>query len=167
MPMKVTLITHTPDPEQTIACGHTPRLLEYIRDARWSALDQASMTVEVTTSRHRAMKLMQRSDFNFLDLGTTSVEVDVPTINNLDQVDKDWWDQASAFIELEAKASYYEALRRGIDPDTAAMLLPMASITRIRMSGTCRCWLRYIMTGGEPEFAEIFAQVFPTIRSAL
>jgi thymidylate synthase (FAD) len=78
----------------------------------------------------------------------------------------------------EAMVLYQSMLDMGIAKECARFVLPLATPTRLYMSGTCRSWIHYIQlrekNGTQKEHMEIaeackkiFAEQFPTVAEAL
>ena len=73
---------------------------------------------------------------------------------------------------------YQHLLDNGVAKECARFVLPLATPTRLYMSGSCRSWIHYIQlrsaNGTQKEHMEIaeackeiFAQQFPTVAEAL
>ena len=73
---------------------------------------------------------------------------------------------------------YQKMLNDGIAKECARFVLPLATPTRLYMSGSCRSWIHYIQlrsaNGTQKEHMEIaeqckkiFAEQFPTVAEAL
>ena len=78
----------------------------------------------------------------------------------------------------EAMTLYQSMLDMGIAKECARFVLPLATPTRLYMSGSCRSWIHYITlrsaNGTQKEHMEIaeeckkiFAEQFPTVAEAL
>ena len=78
----------------------------------------------------------------------------------------------------DAMALYQTMLDEGIAKECARFVLPLATPTRIYMSGSCRSWIHYInlrsANGTQKEHMdialeckEIFKGVFPSVAEAL
>ena len=85
----------------------------------------------------------------------------------------------SKLLSLQVnKKLYEEMLEAGIAKECARFVLPLATPTRIYMTGSCRSWIHYInlRTGHgtqkehmniAKECKNIFSQVYPVVASAL
>jgi thymidylate synthase (FAD) len=73
---------------------------------------------------------------------------------------------------------YQHLLDNGVAKECARFVLPLATPTRLYMSGSCRSWIHYIQlrsaNGTQKEHMEIaeqcktiFAEQFPTVAEAL
>jgi thymidylate synthase (FAD) len=100
------------------------------------------------------------------------------SIDDMDEMDKIWFQVAQDKIWNEAKTLYDEALTRGIAKEQARFLLPLNTATTIYMSGSVRSWIHYIQlragNGTQKEHADIaissrdiLAAKLPDVGSAL
>ena len=55
---------------------------------------------------------------------------------------------------IDAQAAYFELLDRGVAPESARMVLPMCSPTRLYMNGTLRSWIHYLQIRLEEEHVQ-------------
>ncbi len=78
----------------------------------------------------------------------------------------------------DAMALYHTMLDEGIAKECARFVLPLATPTRLYMSGSCRSWIHYIAlrekSGTQKEHMDIakeckkiFVEQFPTCAEAL
>jgi thymidylate synthase (FAD) len=78
----------------------------------------------------------------------------------------------------DAMALYQTMLDEGIAKECARFILPLATPTRIYMSGSCRSWIHYInlrsANGTQKEHMdialackEVFKEQFPSVAEAL
>lgn len=202
--MKVELISVTPDSEKTVMyCARVsspnqendnPKLLSYcIKHGHWSVFEQASMTVEVQTSRAISAQILRHRSFSFQEFSQRYAEVTSfekyearrqdnknrqNSIDDLDQSVKDWFLHAQIKIQEQAEILYNHALGLGIAKEQARFLLPMSSSTKLYMTGNLRSWIHYIQLRTEKgtqlehrviaeEIKCIFMAQFPIIAEAL
>ena len=174
------------------------RLLKYcIEHKHWSISEHASMTLEINTTRGLAAQILRHRSFTFQEFSqryadTTLLAQDIPLFelrrqdtknrqNSIDDVDdtvKQLW---AAHIEnhfKRAKEIYDGMIADGIAKECARFVLPLATPTRLYMTGNVRNWIHYIelrtANGTQKEHMDIandckqiFAQQFPTISDAL
>jgi thymidylate synthase (FAD) len=174
------------------------RLLKYCIDHKhWSIFEHASMTVEINTTRGLAAQILRHRSFTFQEFSqryadTTLLAQDIPLFelrrqdtknrqNSIDDVDdtvKHLW---STHIEnhfKRAKEIYDGMIADGIAKECARFVLPLATPTRLYMTGNVRNWIHYIelrtANGTQKEHIDIandckkiFVQEFPTIAEAL
>ena len=99
--------------------------------------------------------------------------IDKPHIGQLE------WDVLQIKQQFDQnKELYEEMLEAGIAKECARFVLPLATPTRIYMTGSCRSWIHYINLrtghGTQKEHMEIaqeckniFSQEYPVVSSAL
>ncbi len=208
--MKVTKVSVTPDAEKLI--GYIARvsnpknqenpevagLLRYcIKHGHWSIFEQASMTIEIETTRGIAAQILRHRSFTFQEFSqryadTNLLAEEIPMFdlrhqdtknrqNSLDDVPynkKKDLEYKIAEHFVEAMDLYNELLASGIAKECARFVLPLATPTRMYMTGTIRSWIHYLQLRGghgtqkeHMEIAhaieEIFIKEFPTISDAL
>jgi len=179
----------SPDPD-----NKNTSLINYlIKHKHWSPFEMTNMCVEITTSRAIAPQLLRHKSFTFQEFSqryaeATDFEFTSPrrqdlnnrqnSINDLDEDTIEWWNQAQAIIQLNAKQTYKYALSLGIAKECARMLLPMSTQTKLYMNGTLRSWIHYFeLRCSEATQLEhrqialqarnIFTKEFPVISKAL
>jgi thymidylate synthase (FAD) len=202
--MNVSLISVTPDAEKTVMyCARVsspnqendnPKLLSYcIKHGHWSIFEQASMTVEIQTSRAISAQILRHRSFSFQEFSQRYAAVQScetyearrqdnknrqNSIDDMTDDDKEWFKMAQASIQNLSKMLYDEALTRGIAKEQARFLLPMSSSTKLYMTGNIRSWIHYLQlrTGNgtqlehqviAKEIQRIFVEQFPIISEAL
>ena len=78
----------------------------------------------------------------------------------------------------DAMTLYQDMLKDGVAKECARFVLPLATPTRLYMTGSCRSWVHYIdlrsAHGTQKEHMEVVAQIksifkeqFPTVSEAL
>ena len=174
------------------------KLLGYcIKHNHWSVFEQSFMTLEIETTRGLAAQILRHRSFTYqefsqryADSSLLAETIPVPELrrqdtknrqNSIDDLDPE-------FVELTNKqiATYFEQgmslyqhlLDNGVAKECARFVLPLATPTRLYMSGSCRSWIHYIQlrsaNGTQKEHMEIaeackkiFAEQFPTVAEAL
>lgn len=168
-----------------------PRLIAYcIKHGHWSIFETASMTVEIETSRAISAQLLRHRSFTFQEWSQRySASSDYETIELRLQDKKNR--QASgelcdnlefAYEVLEAVHVSFDVYNRlveaGVSKETARMVLPLCTSTRLYMTGNVRSWIHYLeqrtSEGTQTEhrlialaIKEIFTEQFPNIARAL
>ena len=173
-------------------------LLKYcIKHNHWSVFEQAYMTLEIETTRGLAAQILRHRSFTFqefsqryADTNLLSENITVPELrhqdkenrqNSIDNVDAH--KQQTYEIKIrkhfeEALELYNDMLKNGIAKECARFVLPLATPTKLYMTGSCRSWVHYIdlrsAHGTQKEhmvIAEecraIFAEQFPSVSEAL
>lgn len=144
----------------------TDRLIGYlIRNKHWSPFEMASMTLEIETSRGIAAQILRHRSFSFQEFSQRYAEaIDREvyearrqdsknrqnSIDDMSHEDKQWFLWAQSACWEQCRDLYKDALKRGIAKEQARFLLPLATQTRLYMSGTIRSWIHYLQVRTEP-----------------
>jgi thymidylate synthase (FAD) len=173
-------------------------LLKYcIKHNHWSVFEQSSMTLEIETTRGLGAQILRHRSFTFqefsqryADTNLLADEIPVPDLrhqdsknrqNSTDDVPKnkkeDLQDKIAKHF-VESMDLYNELLANGIAKECARFVLPLATPTRLYMTGSCRSWIHYINLrsahGTQKEHIDvvaecrkIFVEQFPSVSEAL
>jgi thymidylate synthase (FAD) len=171
-----------------------PKLIKYlIVNKHWSPFEHATFTVEITTSRAIAAQILRHRSFVFQEFSQRYAAAfncithearrqddknRQNSIDDMSQEDKDWFDAKQKELWDTSKATYDEALKRGIAKEQARFLLPLSTATTIYMTGSVRSWIHYCElrcgNGTQKEHKDIaimcraiLAERFPDIAEAL
>ena len=206
----VSLISVTPDAEKII--GYIARvsnpknqenpnvegLLKYcIKHGHWSVFEQASMTLQIDTTRGIAAQVLRHRSFTYQEFSqryadSSMLAEEIPMFelrrqdqknrqNSIDDVDEFTKQEFDIKIKRhfdEGMKLYKEMLDQGIAKECARFVLPLATPTRLYMTGSLRSWVHYIdlrsAHGTQKEHMEIangakkiFIEQFQTISTAL
>ena len=173
-------------------------LLKYcIKHQHWSVFEQAFMTLEIETNRGIAAQILRHRSFTYQEFSQryadSSLLADsIPMFdlrsqdhknrqNSIDDVDEFTKQQFEIEIQkhfASAMDLYKTMLDKGIAKECARMVLPLATPTKIYMSGSVRSWMHYIdlrsAHGTQKEHMiiaeacrEIFKEQFPICAEAL
>ena len=173
-------------------------LLKYCIDhGHWSIFEQAFLTLEIETTRGLAAQILRHRSFTFQEFSqryadTNLLAEEIPMFdlrsqdlknrqNSIDDVDpavverfnKDMREHFDKSIDL-----YKSMLHAGIAKECARFVLPLATPTRIYMTGSVRSWVHYIdlrsAHGTQKEHMDlvenvrkIFIEQFPIVSEAL
>ena len=174
------------------------KLLGYcIKHNHWSVFEQAFMTLELETTRGVAAQVLRHRSFTYQEFSQryadSSMLADkVPMFdlrrqdtknrqNSIDDIDPFVKQEFEIKIRRhfdEAMVLYQSMLDSGIAKECARFVLPLATPTRIYMSGSCRSWIHYInlrtANGTQKEHMDlaegckkVFIEQFPTCAEAL
>ena len=174
------------------------KLLGYcIKHNHWSVFEQSFMTLEIETTRGLAAQILRHRSFTYqefsqryADSSLLAETIPVPELrrqdtknrqNSIDDISEETRKKYEALINhhfRDAMALYQTMLDEGIAKECARFVLPLATPTRLYMSGSCRSWIHYITlrsaNGTQKEHMEIaeackkiFAEQFPTVAEAL
>jgi thymidylate synthase (FAD) len=172
-------------------------LLKYcIKHQHWSVFEQAHMTLEVETTRGIAAQVLRHRSFTFQEFSqryaNTNLLGSIPvpdlrrqdTKNRQNSID-DIPEKQTSFLQKEIAAYfaegidlYNELIREGVAKECARFVLPLATPTKIYMTGSVRSWVHYIELrsghGTQKEHMDIaldakrvFVEQFPICSAAL
>ena len=172
-------------------------LLKYcIKHNHWSVFEQSSMTLEIETTRAIAAQILRHRSFTFQEFSQRYAEstdlgkIQLPELrrqddknrqNSIDDLDNELVEKLNRHMETLFTAStnlYIQMLEAGVAKECARMVLPLATPTRIYMTGSCRSWIHYINLrsahGTQKEHMQIaegcrniFVEQFPAVSEAL
>ncbi len=173
-------------------------LLKYcIKHGHWSVFEQAHMTLEIETTRGLAAQILRHRSFTYQEFSqryadTNLLSDEIPMFdlrhqdtknrqNSIDDVPKNKKQDLEEKIAehfIEAMDLYNELLASGIAKECARFVLPLATPTRIYMTGSVRSWAHYINLrsghGTQKEHMDIanacksiFCEQFPVVSQAL
>ena len=172
-------------------------LLKYcIKHQHWSIFEQAFMTLEITTTRGIAAQILRHRSFTFQEFSQryapTSFlgDIELPELrrqddknrqNSIDDLDPEIVEKLNRqMITLFSSASnlYKQMLDAGVAKECARFVLPLATPTKLYMTGSARSWLHYIELrsahGTQKEHMDIansckkiFVEQFPSISEAM
>jgi thymidylate synthase (FAD) len=173
-------------------------LLRYcIKHNHWSVFEQSSMTLEIETNRGIAAQILRHRSFTFqefsqryADTNLLSGDIPIPELrrqdtknrqNSIDDLDEEKTFVMNKMIQdlfRDAQDVYNFLLEQGVAKECARFVLPLATPTRIYMTGSCRSWIHYInlrsSNGTQKEHMiiaedckKVFKEQFPTVAEAL
>ena len=139
------------------------RLIRYlIKHRHWSPFEMASMCLEINTNRGIAAQILRHRSFSFqefsqryADVGELT-DIQLPELRRQDnknrqnstndlepEVVEELNREALVLIE-DSKKLYNKMLDKGVAKECARFFLPIATPSRLYMTGTVRSWLHYI-----------------------
>ena len=174
------------------------KLLGYcIKHNHWSVFEQSFMTLEIETTRGLAAQILRHRSFTYqefsqryADSSLLSETIPLPELRRQDTKNRqNSIDDIDPFVRQEFQIKmqrhfeegmklYQEMLNASIAKECARFVLPLATPTRLYMSGSCRSWIHYITlrsaNGTQKEHMDIaeackkiFVEQFPTCAEAL
>tara|TARA_R100001463_G_scaffold8400_1_gene25760 strand:- start:1235 stop:1888 length:654 start_codon:yes stop_codon:yes gene_type:complete len=172
-PNTVSLISITPKAEATIAyCARVSnpsnqdnpeieKLLRYlINHQHWSPFELAHIVLEINTTRSIAAQILRHRSFSFQEFSQRYAAVEdfasYPNLrrqdhknrqNSIDDLDPFVLQQFQTRAQIlfqKSKQLYQEMLGAGVAKESAREVLPLATPTRLYMSGTVRSWIHYV-----------------------
>tara|TARA_R100001463_G_scaffold72715_2_gene126600 strand:+ start:235 stop:864 length:630 start_codon:yes stop_codon:yes gene_type:complete len=196
----VSLISITPQAEQTIAyCARVSnpsnqdnpeieKLLKYlIKHNHWSPFELAHVVMEIKTTRSIAAQILRHRSFSFQEFSQRYAAVEdfasYPNIrrqddknrqNSIDDMDpfvvQQFQTRAQVLFQ-QSKQLYQEMLSAGVAKESAREVLPLATPTRLYMSGSVRSWIHYIKlrsaNGTQLEHQEIALKARDVLKEAM
>ena len=172
-------------------------LLRYcIKHQHWSVFEQSSMTLEIETTRGLAAQILRHRSFTFQEFSQRYAdsnllgEIELPELrrqdtknrqNSIDDLDPavvEKLEKQMNTLFSSSLALYNQMLESGVAKECARFVLPLATPTRLYMTGSCRSWVHYINLrsahGTQKEHMEIvkkcqkvFTEQFPSVSEAL
>ena len=172
-------------------------LLGYcIKHGHWSVFEQAHMTLEIETTRGLAAQILRHRSFTFQEFSQRYANanlldnIQVPDLrsqdsknrqNSIDDIPQDKKETLQKKINDHfgaAMSLYDELIEEGVAKECARFVLPLATPTRIYMTGSVRSWIHYIdlrsAHGTQKEHMniaeacrQIFIKQFPIVSTAL
>ena len=172
-------------------------LLKYcIKHNHWSVFEQSSMTLEIETTRGIAAQILRHRSFTFQEFSQRYADTNllgtIPlpnlrsqdsknrqnSIDDLPQNQKEQLQKTIAKYFAEGIDLYNELIRVGVAKECARFVLPLATPTKLYMTGSCRSWIHYIdlrsAHGTQKEHMDIanevrqvFIDQFPAVSEAL
>ena len=173
-------------------------LLGYcIKHGHWSVFEQAHMTVEINTTRGLAAQILRHRSFTYqefsqryADSSLLADEIPLPELrrqdtknrqNSTDDMDDRKVSHYNRKMQQHFKQGmklYQNMLKDGVPKECARFVLPLATPTRLFMTGSVRSWIHYIELrsghGTQKEHMDIanackdvFRTQFPIVSEAL
>jgi len=154
------------------------------------------MTLEIETTRGIAAQILRHRSFTFQEFSQRYADtnllgaIPIPDLrsqdsknrqNSIDDLPENQKEQLQKNIEryfAEGIDLYNELIREGIAKECARFVLPLATPTKLYMTGSCRSWIHYIdlrsAHGTQKEHMDIanevrqvFIDQFPAVSEAL
>ena len=172
-------------------------LLRYcIKHQHWSIFEQAFMTLEINTTRGLAAQILRHRSFTYQEFSQRYAdsnllgEIELPELrrqdtknrqNSIDDLDPavvEKLEKQMNTLFSSSLALYNQMLESGVAKECARFVLPLATPTRLYMSGSVRSWIHYIELrsghGTQKEHMDIanackqiFTEQFPTVAEAM
>ena len=203
----VELVWSTPKAEQLILYmarvsnpknqnSESTKLIRYLLDQKhWSPFEMSSMAVEINTSRAISAQILRHRSFHYQEFSQRYAAIDNTGVviyaarrqdiknrqNSIDDLPdevKREWEERQLDNWRRAFEHYQWALDHEIAKESARMVLPMQTATRMYMVGTLRDWIFYILIRSDPStqkehrdialaVKDVFVREFPIISDAL
>jgi len=151
------------NPDNQKNFGTIEKLLKYLIDNKhWSPFEMVDMIVEINTTRDIARQILRHRSFSFQefsqryadptkDLAVYMREARLQDTKNRQnstddlepEVVEDLNNKISVLFE-QSNDLYNELLEKGVAKECARFILPIATPSRLYMTGTIRSWMHYI-----------------------
>ena len=172
-------------------------LLRYcIKHQHWSVFEQSSMTLEIETTRGIAAQILRHRSFTYQEFSQRYAdsnllgEIELPELrrqddknrqNSIDDLEPEMVEKFNRQMNTlfsSAFGLYNQMLQAGVAKECARFVLPLATPTKLYMTGSCRSWVHYISLrsahGTQKEHMDIanvckkiFIEQFPAVSEAL
>ena len=172
-------------------------LLRYcIKHQHWSVFEQSSMTLEIETTRGIAAQILRHRSFTYQEFSQRYAdsnllgEIELPELrrqddknrqNSIDDLEPEMVEKFNRQMNTlfsSAFGLYNQMLQAGVAKECARFVLPLATPTKIYMTGSCRSWIHYINLrsahGTQKEHMDIsnackkiFIEQFPAVSESL
>ena len=173
-------------------------LLKYcVKHQHWSIFEQAYMTLELNTTRGIAAQVLRHRSFTYQEFSQRYADssllmdkIPLPELRRQDEKnrqnsidDLDPFEVQTLELQMQtlfdsSMALYQQMLGRGVAKECARFVLPLATPTKLYMTGNLRSWIHYInlrtANGTQKEHMDIaelckrhFICQFPTVSEAL
>ena len=172
-------------------------LLKYcIKHGHWSIFEQSFMTLEIETTRGIAAQILRHRSFTYQEFSQRYADsnllgdIELPELrrqdtknrqNSIDDLDDEVIEKLNKQMNTLFSSSlslYNQMLEKGVAKECARFVLPLATPTRIYMSGSARSWIHYINLrsghGTQKEHMDIanecksiFVEQFPSVAEAM
>jgi thymidylate synthase (FAD) len=190
-------IARVSNPENQDSENYAGLLRYCIKHNHWSVFEQSTMSLEIETTRGIAAQILRHRSFTFQEFSQRYADssllgdyIPVPDLRRQDTKNRqNSIDDIPDYEKLTLQSKiqdhfahsmrlYKELLDHGVAKECARFVLPLATPTRIYMTGTCRSWVHYITlrsaNGTQKEHMDIaleckkvFSEQFPTVAEAL
>lgn len=194
----ISYIARVSNPNNQLNFDTTAGLLRYcIKHEHWSIFEQAYMTLEINTTRGIAAQILRHRSFTFqefsqryADTNLLSEDIQIPELrrqdlknrqNSVGDLQEEQVFVLNKMIQdlfRDSQDTYNFLLTQGVAKECARFVLPLATPTRLYMTGSVRSWIHYIdlrsSHGTQKEHMEIaeavrciFTCEFPALSEAL
>ena len=203
--MKVSLVSTTPKAEENIVyiarvsskredkISKPEGLLNYLlKNKHWSPFEHSHMSVEIETSKAIGIQLIRHRSFTFQEFSQRYQDVSLLG-DMFEEIEfrkqcKDNRQSSTEIYEtgkteakmllLDIKRMYQGLLEDGVARETARMILPLCTKTKIHMTGSIRSWIHFLELRDDvhaqkeiqliaQEIKHIFVKEFPIISKTL
>lgn len=168
-------------------------LLKYlIKHKHWSPFEHAYATFEIHTSKAIGIQLIRHRSFTFQEFSQRYQDVsliDQDIFENIElrkQCDNNRQSSTEVFVDkvkveggymdinemvenhlASAKRLYHLMLSEGVARETARMILPLATKTKIHMTGNVRSWIHFLQLRDDEHAQKEIREIAKEVRCYL
>ena len=193
--MKVKLLNITPDAERHIVevarvsssrenkKENYESLIKYlIVHKHWSPFEHSYLTFEIETSKAIAIQLLRHRSFTFQEFSQRyqdvnqlgdmfePVELRYQAVNNrqssTEPVENSVLDGKVKMVLAACEQLYNNLIECGVSRETARMILPMTTKTKLHMTGSVRSWIHFLDIRDD-EHAQLEIQLVAKVIKAI
>lgn len=193
--MKVKLLNITPDAERHIVevarvsssrenkKENYESLIKYlVLHKHWSPFEHSYLTFEIETSKAVAIQLLRHRSFTFQEFSQRyqdvnqlgdmfePVELRYQATNNrqssTEPVENSILDSKVKMVLAACEQLYNNLIECGVSRETARMILPMTTKTKIHMTGSVRSWIHFLDVRDD-EHAQLEIQIVAKVIKAI
>ena len=193
--MKVKLLNITPDAERHIVevarvsssrenkKENYESLIKYlIVHKHWSPFEHSYLTFEIETSNAIAIQLLRHRSFTFQEFSQRyqdvnqlgdmfePVELRYQAVNNrqssTEPVENSVLDGKVKMVLAACEQLYNNLIECGVSRETARMILPMTTKTKLHMTGSVRSWIHFLDIRDD-EHAQLEIQLVAKVIKAI
>lgn len=193
----ITYMARVSNPRNQTNWETGPKLLRYcLNQKHFSIFEMANLCVEINTTRAISAQILRHRSFSYQEFSQRYADTNelgssvMPHLrrqdtknrqNSIDDLDPEqigiYYRRISQLFE-DAEHLYREMVSSGVAKECARSILPLATPTKLYMSGTIRSWIHYLQlrcdVGTQLEhrviaehIKQIFCEQFPIIGEAV
>lgn len=174
----IAYVARVSNPSNQMNDATAPQLLTFlVKQGHWSPFDMVDLIVRVETSKAIAIQGLRHWSFRFQEFSMRYSEVSELDFSHVEarrkavggnrqgsaETDEFWSGRLEAECD-HAALVYQEAVADGIAPESARMVLPLATPTTLYFKGSVRSWMTYFWqrcdAHAQKEHRELATQIF-------
>lgn len=166
------------NPSNQMNSATSQKLLTYlVKNSHWSPFDMVDMIVEVNTSKAIAIQMLRHWSFRFQEFSQRYAKVSTLEYSHVEVRQKHEGgnrqgssaenpEMTNTALEscLTSSGVYSHLVATGAAPESARMVLPMATLSTLYVKGSVRSWMTYFWQRLDPhaqkEHRDLAHQIF-------
>jgi len=150
------------------------------KHGHWSVFEMANVVVEAHTTRAISAQIIRHRSFSFAEFSQRYSEVKeaipAPEMrrsgstnrqSSLEPMNDPLIDRKVSDSIESCWKTYKDLVERGVATETARMVLPLCTPTKLYMNGTVRSWIHYLALRCKPDTQKEHREIALAIRSEL